>query len=480
MADLAFTGERFLPECQGEIWLEHWHRYHFAAALARDRRVLDVASGEGYGSALLALTARDVVGVDSATDAIAHASATYEDRPNLRFVSADCTLLPFPAATFDLVVSFETIEHITAQKEFLAEVRRVLAPEGLLLLSSPNKAEYTDHRGYANPFHVAELYRDELRTLLDPFFPCTAWYGQSIGFSSTIAAEEAPATATGELVDAGSPASPLPYSAPTAEKQPLYYLVGCAQSTAPLSALDKSFSVLADPVDTVYRDYQDTYRKFVAASEAVTVFRAREAKHENAFAETRHAAQVSLDAAQAGLDLALERLAVIETQRDAALAEMAVAVAKSEAQRVEFAALQANHTSLQGEHAALQAARVSLQARLEAAQSDAGRLQTETSDLKTLTATLGATLHAAQQAALRLTAALHHANARYQAALDAARGENERLVHAEAETLLRHQQDLARRDADIADLQRTAAAQEQELVRRSGWRWRFRSPLPRK
>ena len=192
MAELAFTGERFLPDCQGEIWLEHWHRYHFAASLARDRRVLDVASGEGYGSALLALTAREVVGVDAAADAIAHAKSAYKDRPNLRFVTADCALLPFPDAAFDLVVSFETIEHITAQREFLAEVRRVLAPGGLLLLSSPNKAEYTDRRGYANPFHVAELYRDELRALLDEFFPHTAWYGQSIGFCSTIAAEGPP------------------------------------------------------------------------------------------------------------------------------------------------------------------------------------------------------------------------------------------------------------------------------------------------
>ena len=74
VADLAFTGERFLPDCQGEIWLEHWHRYHFAAALAPGRRVLDVASGEGYGSALLALSAREVVGVDAAADVVAHAT----------------------------------------------------------------------------------------------------------------------------------------------------------------------------------------------------------------------------------------------------------------------------------------------------------------------------------------------------------------------------------------------------------------------
>jgi SAM-dependent methyltransferase len=444
VADLAFTGERFLPDCQGEIWLEHWHRYHFAASLARDRRVLDVASGEGYGSALLALTAREVVGVDAAADAVVHAKSEYKDRPNLRFVTADCAHLPFPDAAFDLVVSFETIEHITAQREFLAEVRRVLAPSGLLLLSSPNKAEYTDRRGYANPFHVAELYRDELRALIDAFFPHTVWYGQSIGFCSTIAAESATFAANGKLVDAGSSATSLPAPAHDSAKEPLYYLVGCALSLSPLTALDMSFSVLGDPEDTVYRDYQDTYRKFVAASEAVTVFRERETRHE-------HDLAVAGQATQASLDTALSRLGAVENQRDAALAEGAES---------------------QAENDALQGAR-------ETAKAEIGRLQVQVDDLKGLTATLGATLHAAQQAALRLTDALHEANFRYQAALDAAHGANERLVQAAAATRDRHQQELARRDAAVAELRQALELRDMELDRRAGWRWRLRPPWRR-
>jgi hypothetical protein len=455
VADLTFTGERFLPDCPGEIWLEHWHRYHFAASLARDRRVLDVASGEGYGSALMALTAREVVGVDAATDAIAHARRAYKDRLNLRFVTADCALLPFPDAAFDLVVSFETIEHITAQREFLAEVRRVMAPGGLLLLSSPNKAEYTDRRGYANPFHVAELYRGELRALLDEFLPHTAWYGQSTGFCSTIAAENPAAGATGEAVGAGSPVTLLPAAVDGSEKEPLYYLVGCAASPAPLAALARAASVLRDPADTVYRDYQDTYRKFVAASEAVSVFREREARHEQDLAEAGAAAQRSLDAVQASLDSALSRIATIEAQRDAALAESAAWRASNET-------LQSGHQALLGEHAASTA--------------EIGRLRTQADELKALIATLGATLHAAQQAALRLTGALHDANSRYQAALDGAHGANERLVQAAAAAGDRHQQELARRDAMVAELQRAAAAQDMELVRRAAWRWRLRAP----
>ena len=64
--NLSFTGERFTPECVREIWYEHWHRYALAARYAAGRRVLDAACGEGYGSALLARHAKDVVGVDKA------------------------------------------------------------------------------------------------------------------------------------------------------------------------------------------------------------------------------------------------------------------------------------------------------------------------------------------------------------------------------------------------------------------------------
>ena len=464
MTDLVFTGERFLPDCPGEIWLEHWHRYHFATALARDRRVLDVASGEGYGSALLARTARAVVGLDAALDAVAHAQLAYADRRNLRFIGGDCARLPFPDAAFDLVVSFETIEHIETQREFLAEVRRVLTPDGVLLLSSPNKAEYTDRRGYANPFHVAELYREELHSLLDEFFPHSAWYGQSIGFCSTIALEGAAADAGGELVKPGLAAqsTPGPIENP---KEPLYYLVGCALSPAPLRALDKSFSVLGDPADAVYRDYQDTYRKFVAASEAVAIFRERETTHGAELDQARRAAQVSLDAAQVSLDSTVARLAAVEGERDRALSE-------SGASRSALAALQSGFDVLQGKHAALQA-------KQQATSEETTRLQTQLADLQSLTANLGAASHAAQQFALRLTAALHEANARYQAALDAAHRAHEQLAVTADQAEQRHRDALAALSADVEGLRQAAVLQQAELDRRAGWRWRLRWPRGR-
>ncbi|MGC1818205.1 MAG: class I SAM-dependent methyltransferase, partial [Casimicrobiaceae bacterium] len=159
-----FTGERFVPGAPGEIAYEHCHRYAFARQLARGRRVLDAACGTGYGSALMADVAVSVVGIDIDAGVVADASAAYASRQNLRFEAASVSAIPLPDASVDLVVSFETIEHIGAddQARMLLEFARVLAPGGLLVLSSPNRLEYSDARSYRNPFHVRELDRGEL------------------------------------------------------------------------------------------------------------------------------------------------------------------------------------------------------------------------------------------------------------------------------------------------------------------------------
>ena len=161
----AFTGERFLPSCSGEIAYEHWHRYAFARRFAHGKRVLDAACGEGYGTALLGAVAASVIGVDIDLATIAQARATYGEGTRVRFVATSCTGLPIPSASFDLVVSFETIEHLSGeeQPDMLAEFARVLAPDGVLIISSPNRRLYSDARNYVNPHHVQELYRHILR-----------------------------------------------------------------------------------------------------------------------------------------------------------------------------------------------------------------------------------------------------------------------------------------------------------------------------
>lgn len=183
---LEFTGERFMPGAANNIFLEHQHRYQVAMEFARGKRVLDIASGEGYGSAHLALVASHVVGVDISDAAVKHARKTYREE-NLEFLSGPCTDIPLPDHSIDLVVSFETLEHIDEHDKFFHEIKRVLHPDGLLIISTPEKGGYADATGYVNPFHAKELYRDEFVDLVSRHFLYSALHGQKIGFGSIIA-----------------------------------------------------------------------------------------------------------------------------------------------------------------------------------------------------------------------------------------------------------------------------------------------------
>ncbi|HTX33894.1 MAG TPA: methyltransferase domain-containing protein [Bryobacteraceae bacterium] len=173
-----FTGERVIPDqVNVDLLNEHMARYMFAARLASGKRVLDAGCGAGYGSAELARTAHRVVGIDRAPEALAFAREHYQ-AANLEFQRASCAALPFPNAAFDLVVAFEIIEHLDAWREFLLEVRRVLAPAGQFLVSTPNRLYYKESRGStgANPFHVHEFDFDEFRRELKLFFPHVSMY----------------------------------------------------------------------------------------------------------------------------------------------------------------------------------------------------------------------------------------------------------------------------------------------------------------
>lgn len=164
---LEATGERLVPESQhGElVHAEHLVRYQLAAQLARSRRALDVASGEGYGTAMLAASgATEAAGVDIDPATVAHAAARY---PDACFVAGDITSLPFEDDSFELVVSFETIEHVKDPERALDELRRVLADDGLLVISTPNKHQYL----VENEFHEREFKHEEFVELLSARFP---------------------------------------------------------------------------------------------------------------------------------------------------------------------------------------------------------------------------------------------------------------------------------------------------------------------
>ena len=181
----SFSGERFVPGVSGEMELEHLHRYLFAAHLAAGAEVVDIACGEGYGSYMLAQRARSVVGIDIDRHTVAQARERYE-RPNLSFKEGTCAALPLPPASADMVISFETIEHIRAQEEFIAEVRRVLRPGGTLVLSSPERELYNSYRREPNQFHLKELSRDELDALLKKYFAHVQLGVQRTIFGSSI------------------------------------------------------------------------------------------------------------------------------------------------------------------------------------------------------------------------------------------------------------------------------------------------------
>jgi O-antigen biosynthesis protein len=175
-----FTGERVVPgRVDPDLWHEHFARYAFAARLCRGRRVLDMGCGTGYGATELAAAARTVIGVDIAPEVAAGAQRMYA-RSNVQFIPASATQLPFSDESFDLIVAFEVIEHLADWRELLREARRLLGPDGQFIVSTPNKAFYSESRGEAgpNPFHVHEFEFEEFRDELRREFPHVAIFLQ--------------------------------------------------------------------------------------------------------------------------------------------------------------------------------------------------------------------------------------------------------------------------------------------------------------
>ena len=166
-SELEWTGERYIPGEGGEaLALEHQHRYAFAADFCLGQRVLDLGCGEGYGSRLLRGREPEfVVSVDISRAAVDNAVADSGNVVGLgAVVDAEC--LPFRDHAFDLVVCFEVIEHVMRPASLVDEVRRVLNPSGMLLVSTPNKSVYNENQSAPNPFHMSEMELPEFQDLL--------------------------------------------------------------------------------------------------------------------------------------------------------------------------------------------------------------------------------------------------------------------------------------------------------------------------
>ncbi|HHI80829.1 MAG TPA: class I SAM-dependent methyltransferase [Planctomycetes bacterium] len=176
-----FSGERFIPGVDPDLEAEHLARYQFVFPLAEGARVLDAGSGEGYGAALLARVASEVVAIDVDPRAIEKAKQKYP-LSNLHFqlVEADADY-PFPEKSFDLVSSFEVIEHIHGWEKYLEGIAKVLKDDGVLVISSPNRPYYREERGEINPFHVHEFDLEEFREVLGRHFPYLHFFGENHG-----------------------------------------------------------------------------------------------------------------------------------------------------------------------------------------------------------------------------------------------------------------------------------------------------------
>ena len=257
---LEFTGERFTPECEREIWYEHYHRYALAARWCVNKYTLDAACGEGYGSAMLAGSAANVQGVDISSKAIGHAKQRYGHLPGVKFQVADCTSLPFADNEFDRVVSFETLEHLAGHDELLAEFRRVLKPDGCLVLSSPDKATYSDEQGTVNEFHVKELYRDELEALISRHFPVHRLLGQKLMFHSAVWSLDEINRVELDQFAPDSVDSPGNITHP-----PMYYIALCANDKASLPDVSGRLWLFDDHDESVYRHYHEEIRRHIAA-----------------------------------------------------------------------------------------------------------------------------------------------------------------------------------------------------------------------
>jgi ubiquinone/menaquinone biosynthesis C-methylase UbiE len=224
-----FTGERVIPgQVNDDLWAEHIARYALATRFAGGRRVLDLGCGTGYGTADLAQVASSAVGIDLAPEAIAYADDHFR---SARFLRCSASAVPFPPASFDLVTAFEVIEHLRDWRALLAEARRVLEPNGLLIVSTPNKRYYAEARAKSgpNPFHEHEFEFQEFQTALKEFFPHVEILFQNrveafAFYDGTFSSKDRPAGTEAELVR------------PSGDPESANFFIGIC-SSAPLPAL---------------------------------------------------------------------------------------------------------------------------------------------------------------------------------------------------------------------------------------------------
>ena len=320
---LPFSGERMTSAMAGQIEYEHLHRYLFARYLCRGMDVLDIASGEGYGAALISQTARSVVGVEIDEASVQHATRAYT-RPNLSFLKGDARAIPLPDASVDVVVSFETLEHFFEHAAFMAEVRRVLRADGRLIISSPDRDVYSPLGGRVNPFHVNELSRAEFAALLHRQFAHVALYGQRPLIGSALVPDGGDRTHRSLTFEKRGEHLEMSAGLPRA-----FYAVAIA-SDVPIAEDVSSVYVDTSNVDLPYALSQQLDQARQEAEQLRAALAAQQAEAAQAVASAQ-AERDTMQAAQHAADAILAEKQAALGQAEAAQNQQRVAVAKAEA-----------------------------------------------------------------------------------------------------------------------------------------------------
>lgn len=161
-------------------WGEHVHRYLVALNYVKPNdNLLDLACGNGFGSKLLSeKTTGNVIGGDISEKTIAYCRSTFKNVRNLTFELIDGTNMPFADEHFNLIVSFETIEHTTQYMKMLSEFNRTVVTNGYVIISTPNIVVNSPGGKVLNPYHTQEFNYEQLRAVLEAFFKEVKIYGQ--------------------------------------------------------------------------------------------------------------------------------------------------------------------------------------------------------------------------------------------------------------------------------------------------------------
>jgi len=225
-------GERMIPEFHQStlIYAEHIQRYLALEGVCAGKKVLDIASGSGYGTQILGGFASEVIGVDISGEAIQYARIHYNSE-TVEFRQGSCSYIPIEDNSVDVVVSFETIEHLDDYVTFLDEIQRVLSPDGICIISTPNDIESPPE----NHFHIHEFKYEELDSLLKERFAFVESYFQT-SFKGIYLSK------LSEAVETGSQKVEVQNFAPIEPDRVLYFFFICSNEK-PVTEILSTFAI---------------------------------------------------------------------------------------------------------------------------------------------------------------------------------------------------------------------------------------------